>query len=252
MKPLGRRRNSPPGFTLVELLVVIAIIAILASLLLPALSRSKATAKRIHCVSNLKQMALAATLYTDTYRGSFPIAYYFAMEDGLPVSYAWDLTTRMGGDTWVEPGLLWEGRGMKAIQQCPSFTGGANWSTDPYTGYNYNTSFIGHGQFENIPEPAKAAAVRQPSDTAVFGDGEYASGANKFMRAPWPNPGDLTFGGRYAGTQGYRHLKKTNTGFVDGHAESIGDRFTDNQNGAANVTPGTGFLSADNSMYDLE
>jgi prepilin-type N-terminal cleavage/methylation domain-containing protein len=60
--PQGRKSHA---FTLIELLIVIAIIAILASLLLPSLSRAKEQARRAHCISNQKQLALTAFLYAE-------------------------------------------------------------------------------------------------------------------------------------------------------------------------------------------
>jgi prepilin-type processing-associated H-X9-DG protein/prepilin-type N-terminal cleavage/methylation domain-containing protein len=254
----GQARSTGRGdrnaFTLVELLVVIGIIAVLIGILLPTLANARESAKSLQCLSNLRQLGVAAQIYSVNYRGSYPPAYYSSRVGMITYSYNWDFTVVTDlstGKRSLEIGLLWMGKTDAQIQQCPSFEGNSNTLLDPYTGYNYNTSFIGHGDFETSPgvlvRPARVTEVRHPTTTALFGDGQWKSGADKFMRAPVPNPLD-PHSAAVAGTQGYRHRSRTNVAFADGHAESVKDLYT----AGATVAPGTGFLSDDNSKYDLE
>src|SRR5881394_630646 len=81
-------KASGGGFTLIELLVVIAIIAILAAILLPVLSKTKAKAGQISCMNNNRQMSLGMLMYVEDNRGILPAcgsrnAYGFRVEDWI-------------------------------------------------------------------------------------------------------------------------------------------------------------------------
>src|ERR1051325_686193 len=90
------RTGERGGFTLIELLVVIAIIAILAAMLLPALAKSKETAKRAVCKSNMRQIALGVIMYANDNRENYPPAASHLVWEPLNVFNYFTSTVRMG------------------------------------------------------------------------------------------------------------------------------------------------------------
>ena len=244
------------AFTLVELLVVISVIAVLTAIMVPVLGGTRQRGKSIVCLSNLRTDG-------DSFAGIYKQQRWFLscrvcaekFENSVSTSYAWDFTTIQNWSPFerkVNPGLLWEGQTIEESPAVSVFKGDSTWLADPYTGYNYNTSFIGHGQSETCPNPARADMVRKPDQCALFGDGQWKNGANKFMRSPWQSACD-TFPFRAAGTQGFRHRGKTNVAYCDGHTATVNKCYkkTDPSQ-ITEIAEGTGFLSPDDTHYDLE
>ncbi|HOK96735.1 MAG TPA: type II secretion system protein [Anaerohalosphaeraceae bacterium] len=293
------------GFTLIELLTVIGITALLLAVAAPSLLLAKEQARGIYCRSNLKQMCAAAAAYAMNSDDYYPIAYYQrfsagqdgsallpqeppgdcgsqALSEAISFSFCWDFTAVITADgrRLIRPGLLWQSDTLEKVHQCPSYKGSDNWSGNPYTGYNYNTSYIGHGQGEtvnpavftgivksaqdasgqSIVMPARTSHVRNPSSCVIFGEGHYAGGANKLMRSPFVWEGDTDWDVRTGGTQGYRHMNQTNIGWAAGHVTAQRELYTDthprykSQLEAFNCSNKIkiGFLSPDNSLYDLK
>jgi prepilin-type N-terminal cleavage/methylation domain-containing protein/prepilin-type processing-associated H-X9-DG protein len=126
-RPAGEPPLSDHGFTLIELLVVIAIIAILASLLLPVLSRVKVKGQSIKCVNNLKQLGLAWTMYPDDNNDVLPLndvidlsppnLPYFQSTTNSWVAGCANLDTN---DAKIKLGTLFPYAGSSGVYKCPA------------------------------------------------------------------------------------------------------------------------------------
>lgn len=189
-----RRDNA--GFTLIELLVVIAIIAILASLLLPALGQARQRGRNITCINQLKQLGLAAALYADD------------NDDSLPGSAHSGASWRRTLAPYVESNLLYRCSMDRNLSRLTSYSINDFLTRKPFGAPTINFSMLG--------------SVPSPSDTFYIGEAheEETGGTDHFHFADASAGGfePESFASQVAVT---RHLGGANYLFVDGHVETM-------------------------------
>ena len=220
MKPALENKPAPQiqrAFTLIELLVVIAIIAILAAILLPTLTRGKSSALRVKCVSNLRQLGLAAQMYWDENGGSC-FRYNLGSTNGGNLYWFGWLGSGAEGQRPFDAtlGALYPYLRGRGVELCPSLNYALNnfklKATGAAYGYGYNLNL-------SASPPLKISKLPRPTEIALLADAIQvndfqppASRANPMLEE-WYYVDTTT---NYPNGH-FRHAQRANVVFCDGH-----------------------------------
>lgn len=274
MKMIGctEVQSKRAAFTLIELLVVIAIIAILASLLLPALARAKIKAKSVASLSNLRQLSLGMTLYRDDHNGRFPGHSLPAVAGQPRIRWADLIYPYLGNEAvYLSPALRPEEMAFMKKPFAHTAPGGVETPavTRYYGGYGYNYQYLGNTRTPGGVPPFHAtdSSIIAPANTVVLGDtkgarqgspslpygadgsgvyvidpplGSQVLGSNGSRKSSAsPGPGNAYYEGGSDGSDAHRATPSDRNGgrvnlvMVDGHAVAMPPKELDGKKAGA-------------------
>ncbi len=231
--------KKPHAFTLVELLVVIAIVALLIAILLPSLQAARKSANTVSCLSNVRQLAVGSTLYSQDHDNSLPYVKYEPFRGQFGLGWLRFISPYIGGRSIEDSNL------SKISKSCPDYRpiGGTVFDIDPrsFPGYGMSEQLrlpdssapaYGRAGWKNDTDddvglaPMRLTNIRGPATRAYIGDSQdfkinistWWMGSPVFSRL---DEGDPARHERTGDVAVDFIDGRANYAFVDGHAETL-------------------------------